>query len=196
MKRMTAGLAGLFVLLVTCSVWAQEPKESPWYPLKKDSTWTYKVMGNSITMKVTGFEKVGNDNAAKIETIVNGKSVANEHIVVKDDGVYRVMINGQKPDAPVKFLELPPKAGASWDVATKIQNQDIKGKFTIKQEDVKVPAGEYKKAIVVDGSDFDIAGMKTNIKYWFAEKTGIVKLSFSLGGMDAVLELEKYEPGK
>jgi hypothetical protein len=142
-------------------------------------------------MKVTGTDKDG----TKIETIVNGKSIASEHVVVKDDGIYRVMINGQKPDAPVRFLKLPPKKGESWDIDTKIQDQAIKGQFVIEEEEVTVPAGKFK-TFKVEGKDFEIAGMKTNITYWFAEKTGIVKIAFSLAGQDAVLELEKYEEGR
>src|SRR5262245_22961968 len=192
MKRLVLGSATFLALAVTCTLSAQDTaKDSPYYPLKKDSTWTYKVMGNLIIMKVSGTDKEG----TKVETIVNNKAIASEHIVVKEDGVYRVMINGAKPEAPVKFLQLPPKGGQSWDVNTKIQGQAIQGKFTTTEEEVTVPAGKFK-TIKVEGKDFDIAGMKTNITYWFAENTGIVKLSFSLGGTDATLELEKYEAGK
>jgi hypothetical protein len=192
MKRYAFGAASFLALAVVCSLHAQDAmKESPYYPLKKDTTWTYKVTGSSITMKVTGHDKDG----AKIETIVNNKSIASEHVVVKDDGIYRVSINGQKPDAPVKFFAIPPKDGTTWDVDTKIQGQAIKGKFTTSTEEVTVPAGKYK-AVKVEGKDFDIAGMKTNITYWFAENVGIVKLTFSLGGMDATLELEKFDGAK
>src|SRR5262249_40563344 len=142
-----------------------------------------------------GFEKVGEVQCAKIETIVNDKVQAFEHVAVGEDGIYRHSINGQKPDAPVCFLKLPPKEGTAWDVNTKIQNQAIAGKFTLKKEKVKVPAGEYE-TIVADGPEFTIAGMKTAIKYWFAPKVGIVKLSFTLGGNDAVLELKSFEQGK
>src|SRR5947209_10767141 len=156
MKRFVVGSAAFLFLAVACTLSAQETgKDSPYYPLKKDTTWTYKVMGNSIVMKVTGSDKDG----TKVETIVNGKAIASEHIIVKDDGVYRTQINGQKPDAPVRFLKLPPKAGESWEVDTKIQGQAIKGKFETSNEEVTVTAGKYK-TLKVEGKDFDIAGMK------------------------------------
>ena len=191
MKRFVFGSAAFLTLAISCTLSAQESgagKETPYYPLKKDATWTYKVMGNQIIMKVAGGDKEG----TKVETIVNGKAIASEHIQVRDDGVYRVMINGQKPEAPVKFLQLPPKAGASWTVETKIQGQPIKGTFVTSEEEITVLGNKYK-TIKVEGKDFDISNMKTNITYWFAEGVGIVKLSFSLGGMDATLELDKYE---
>ena len=192
MKRYAFGSITFLALAVALTAQEGSGKETEWYPLKKDTTWTYKVPGNSIVMKVTNPQ---DKDGAKVETLVNGKSIANEHIQVKDDGVYRTMINGLKPEQPVRFLKLPPKEGESWDVETKIQGQAVKGKFTTSKEKVTVPAGSYD-AFKVEGKDFDIAGMKTNITYWFADKVGIVKLSFSLGGTDAVLELEKYEPGK
>jgi DUF3108-like len=192
MKRYAFGSVTFLALAVALTAQEGGGKETEWYPLKKDTTWTYKVPGNSIVMKVTNAQ---DKDGTKVETLVNGKSIASEHIQVKDDGVYRTSINGLKPESPVRFLKLPPKEGESWDVETKIQGQAVKGKFTTSKEKVTVPAGSYD-AIKVEGKDFDIAGMKTNITYWFAEKVGIVKLSFSLGGTDAVLELEKYEPGK
>jgi hypothetical protein len=185
-------LGAVTFLLAAGGLLAQEAaKETPYYPLKKGNSWTYKVMDKSITMKVAGQEKDG----TKVETLVDDKSVAAEHVLVKEDGVYRTSINGQKPDAPVLFLKLPPKKGDSWTVDTKIQGQDIKGKFTTDEEEVTVPAGKYK-TFKVTGKDFQIAGMKTDITYWFAEKVGIVKLSFGVAGTSATLELEKFVEGK
>jgi hypothetical protein len=190
--RKLFGLVSLFSFLIVCQLAAQEGaatnKESEFYPLKKDATWTYKVGSNSIIMKVTEVKADG----AKLETIVNGKSVASEQILVKDDGIYRTAINGVKPDNPVKILELPPKKDASWNVETKIQGQLIKGKFTTGEEEITVPHGKHK-ATKVTGDNFEIAGMTTKVIYWFVPNLGIAKLSFELGGMKADLELEKYE---
>lgn len=191
LMRKLFGLVSLSSLLIVCQLAAQEgkgAKDSEFYPLKKDSTWTYKVGSNSIIMKVTEVKADG----AKLETIVNNKSVASEQILVKDDGIYRTAINGVKPDNPVKILELPPKKDATWNVETKIQGQLIKGKFTTSEEDITVPHGKYK-ATKVTGDNFEIAGMTTKVSYWFVPNVGIAKLSFELGGMKADLELEKYE---
>jgi hypothetical protein len=189
--RKLFGLVSLFSLLVVYQLAAQEgstAKESEFYPIKKDATWTYKVGSNSIVMKVTDVKTDG----AKIETLVNGKSVASEQILVKDDGIYRTSINGVKPDKPVQILKLPPKKDDTWDVETKIQGQLIKGKFSTGEEEITVPLGKYK-ATKVTGDNFEIAGMTTKVVYWFAPNVGIAKLSFELGGMKADLELEKYE---
>ena len=171
---------------------------SEYYPLKKDTKWVYKVGDTTIEVKVTEVDK---DGGAKLETIVNGKSVASEMVAVKADGVYRTKINTAAIEPQVKFLELkdgkPAAKDATWTVDSKIQEQAVKGKFTITgdKEKVKVPLGEYD-AVVVDGPDFEIAGTKTAVKYWFVEKFGIVKLSYSIGGNEAVLELKEFTEGK
>ena len=33
---------------------------------------------------------------------------------------------------------------------------------------------------MVDGPDFEIAGTKTGVKYWFAKNAGIVKLTYNI----------------
>jgi hypothetical protein len=185
------GLSVAAVFLTSINLSAQE-KTTPLYPLKVDNTWTYKVSGGQIQVKAT--KKNGNEYV--LETSTQGKVSATENVEVKDDGVYRTAVNGLKPDAPIKFLALPAKKGEKWNVNTKVQGQEVQGDFAIKEEDVTVPAGTYKGATLVEGANFKIAGMDTTIKCWFAKDVGIVKLEFKLGGQDATLELEKFEPGK
>jgi hypothetical protein len=60
---------------------------------------------------------------------------------------------------------------------------------------VTVPAGSYD-TIHVKGSGMTVGSTTSDIDYWFAKDVGIVKLRFTLGSQEAVLELEKYEPGK
>jgi len=194
MKRFVAGFALVVLMSLTCGLSAQE-KTSEYYPLKVGNKWTYKVTGSDITMKVAAFEKVGETMCAKIETIINDKAVAYEHIAVAEDGIYRHSLNGVKPDKPVRFLKLPVKKDDSWDIDAKIGSQTIKGKFVTKEEKVKVLNKEYD-TVIADGKDFDINGKQSSIKYWFAKDVGIVKLQFSMDGQDTILELENYEAAK
>lgn len=197
MKRLI-GLSVVALFLTGLSLSAQEKKgtAAELYPLKVGNTWTYKVSGGSIQVKVEKKEMFGGEDAFKLETSAQGKVSATEHIAVKDDGVYRVGVNLLKPDAPIKILPKTPAKGDTWDVKTKVQGQEVEGKFVVKEEDVRVPAGEYKGATLVEGASFKIAGMDTSIKCWYVKDIGIVKLEFKLGGQDATLELEKFESGK
>lgn len=190
MKR----LIGILTLFVATFAVAQEapPKAGVYYPLKKDAKWTYASSQGPIEVKVISEDK----GVFKLETTINGKMAASESIQVKDDGYYRTTINGTKADVPVKFLKLPPAKGDTWDFEFKVQGQTVKGKYVVKQESVKVPAGEYKEAFLVDTQDTTIGNEKATLKTWFAPDVGIVKIQFSLAGQEADLKLEKYEPGK
>jgi hypothetical protein len=198
MRRTVRLALGAVAILAASTALAQTPSNE-YYPLKVGSKWVYKVNDTSIEVKVASFEKEG----AKLETYVNSKQVASEVVEVKADGVYRTKINTTSIEPPVKFLELkdgkPAPKGTSWQIDSKIQNQTVKGKYTIKddQEKVKVPAyPEAVTAVVVDGPDFDIQGTKTSVKWWFAPGKGVVKLSYTIGGTEATLELKEYTEGK
>src|SRR5258708_36208667 len=97
-------VVGLFVSAVGIS--AQE-KSTPLYPLKMRNTWTYNVAGGKIQVKVDKKVNCGNEDCYLLETSAQGKVSATEHVVVKEDGVYRVGVNGLKADTPIKFLALP-----------------------------------------------------------------------------------------
>jgi hypothetical protein len=197
MRRMLRIAAGVMVLMTGSFVLAQDAATTDLYPLKKDSKWEYKVGESKIVVHVASSDASG----ATLETLVNDKVVATETIQVKGDGVYRTKINKTDITPPVKILDLDmgkaKAAGTEWTIDSKIQDQAVKGKFTIKpSEKVKVPAKEYENVVVVDGPDFSIAETKTGVKYWFAPGVGIVKLAYSISGNDAVLELTNYTEGK
>lgn len=197
MRRTMRLALGAVVLLAGSVAVAQNSATTEFYPLKKDTKWTYKVGETTITVKVASVTPEG----ATLETLVNDKPVASEVIQVKPDGVYRTQINKAKIEPPVLILKLDggkvAAKGAKWDVNSKIQDQPVKGSFTIAEdkEKVKVPAGEFE-SVVVNGPDFEIAGTKTGVKYWFAKDKGVVKLTYSIAGNDAVLELKEYAEGK
>jgi hypothetical protein len=194
--RRTVRLAfGAVVLLAASVAMAQTPTD--YYPLKKDTKWVYKVGETTITVKVANSDA----NGATLETLVNDKAVASEIIQAKSDGIFRTQINKAKIEPPVMILKLDggkvAAKGTKWDVNSKIADQPVKGSFTITddKEKVKVPAGEFE-SVVVNGPDFEIAGTKTGVKYWFVKGKGVVKLTYSIAGNDAVLELKEFTEGK
>ena len=202
MRRLTRTVVGAVVVLAaSTAVVAQQPAAgtpgSEDYPLKVVNKWVYKVGETSITVRVASADAAG----ATLETLVNDKVVATETLEVKADGVYRTQINKAKIEPPVKILQLKAgKAdakGTKWTVDSKIAEQPVKGEFTIVEdkEKVKVPAGEFE-SVVVDGPKFEIAGIETGVKYWFAPTKGVVKLTYKIAGNEAVLELKEFTEGK
>ena len=202
MRRTVRLALGAATILAASTALAQtgtqtQTTATEYFPLKANSRWVYKVGEANIEVKVAGSEKDG----FKLDTVVNGKAVASEVVEVKADGVYRTKINQTPIEPAVKILALkdgkPEKKDFNWTIDSKIQQQSVKGKWTIKDDKVKVPAiPDGVDAVVVDGPDFEIAGAKTAVKYWFAPNKGVVKLQYSIGGNDAVLELKEYVEGK
>lgn len=199
MKRL-AGLSVLAALIIAVTVPAQPaagqeaaPTAHPYYPLKLNAEWTYKVQGGPIKVKVAAAEKVaGGLTGYKLVTTAGNKEAANETVAVTPDGVKRFNVGGVTPDAPILFLPADPEATKEWTVDTKVSNQEVKGTFRVDKEKVTVPAGTYD-TIHVKGADMTIGATRTTVEYWFAKDVGIVKLKFTLGSQDATLELEKYD---
>ena len=180
---------------------AAQPPAAPaatgdYFPMKVGAKWVYKVGEAIVTVKIASADKDG----TKVETEVNGKVVASEVLSVTPEGIVRTKINNSEIKPPVMILKLAGgKAvkGDKWAVNSTVQGQSVKGEFTTKddKESVTVPAGKFD-AVAVDGPEFDIAGTKTSIKYYFVAGKGIVKQSYSIQGNEAVLELKEYTEGK
>jgi hypothetical protein len=165
-------------------------------PAKVGTKWIYKAGETTITVKVASNDKDG----IKLETEVNGKTVASEVLKETPEGLVRTKINNSDITPPVLFLKSPAgkiTKGDKWKIESTVLGQSVKGEFTIKddKEAVAVPAGKFD-CVVVDGAEFDIAGTKTGIKLYFAAGKGIVKQQYSIQGNEAVLELKEYVEGK
>ncbi len=171
---------------------------SDYYPLAKGTKWTYTMGQTEVQVEVT--DVTGGE--AKLVTKHSNKVVADENIKVTADGVYRTKVNNTPIEPPVKLLGLKEgKAtkGEKWDVKSKVQQTEVSGNFEVKDTaaTVKIGEKEYKDVAYVEGPKFMIAGTETAVRYWFAPKSGIVKLSYTIGGQDsAPLELKTFEAGK
>jgi len=190
--------AGAVVILVAGTGLAQAPGGgTDLFPVKKGSKWVYKVADQEVTVVASGTEKFDKQDCTKLDTMVGGQTKASELVYVTKDGVYRAKVSEDKVDPPVKFLSLPAKKGDSWKVDSKVKGQTIKGEFKVTDDKakVKVPAGEFD-AVLVEGTDLDIAGSKSTIKQWFAPGKGIVKTVYVIQGNESTVELKEYTEGK
>jgi len=172
--------------------------DSPYYPLKKGTTWEYVADGKKITTTVTDHEKVGDLLCAKIETDLGGGAKMIEHVAVKDDGIYRVRANNEDIKPPFLILKLPPKKGEEWTVDSTAKGFGIKGKFSIAAEDkVKVGKTEYT-AFQVKSAELKMGGQNASMEACFAKDVGMVKQQFKLpgAGLERTIELEKFTAGK
>src|SRR5262245_44228116 len=176
-----------------------EPPASPWYPALIDAAWHYRVGETKLVIRVATLELQGKDLCARLETSESDAVIAVQHVSQTAAGILRVSHNGEKVGPNLMFLKLPPAKGQSWEVDSKIESRSgtetIKGKFTVDEDDVKVPAGEFRKINRVKG-DVKINDKPVTITSWYAERFGMVKQTVSVDGQEYVLELEKFEEGK
>ena len=172
--------------------------QSEYYPLKEGSVWTYKVNGNTTTITVSKFEKVGELNCAVLETRnADGMVLASEHVAVTAKGVLRVKFANMNAEPPLMFLQLPVKTPSTWEFDTKIAAENVKGKFNASAVDeVKVPAGKFEKVVKVASEGFKANNQPISIIYYFAPKVGIIKQEIDINGVKINIELDKYEEKK
>jgi hypothetical protein len=160
--------------------------------------WVYKAAnGQKTIIRATKEEKIGEVNCIKLESVVNNKVVASEHLAALKDGIYRYAGDGKEADPPVLVLKLPPKKGVSWKVDTKLAGHTVRGTFTVSDDQaaVAVPAGKYK-AVVVQTEDTRLDADALMTTLWFAPGVGLIKQVMTYKGKQVELELEKYEAAK
>jgi hypothetical protein len=193
---------GTLVMFSGGMLLAQPPSNAPlesdnYFPLNPKSKWTYAIQDQTVEMKVSGIEKLNDENCTKVDTLMNGNVVASEYFVGRSDGVYRVQIKNDRIVPPVKLLPIPIVKNFEWEINSQVGSQRVSGKFKIKNDSEKVetPAGKFE-AVVIEGKDLDIAGTTTSVTFYLVKGIGIVKLSYSISGAESVMELTKYEAGE
>lgn len=192
-------VAILFVLALTSVGQAQETlTNSPYYPLKLGTTWHYKINDKDVLTRVTKYEAFDSMTCALVESSIDGKVIATEHIAALKNGIYRCAFNNVKAEPPLLLLKLPPKANEIWKIDTKIANDTVSGTFKLMSmnENVTVPAGQFK-AILSGTGDMIIDGTThMTSTYWFAPGKGIVKEMLTFNGSNVLQVLEQFESGK
>jgi hypothetical protein len=196
MVRLSRVLSAFLLLTLCVGLARAQAPATLYYPVVVGATWTYRAGDNRFQIKVAEVKDVAGVTRAKLDLIVGDKVISHEHVGVAKDGVYRYTFEGKEAKPPIKFLELPVKKDATWSVDSKVEGQALTGSFKSGEEDVKVPAGEYKKAVTVTGKDIKANGVPLGITYYFAEKVGMVKQVIDLAGQKVVIELENFEVPK
>lgn len=192
-------IATIAFMLISTGVMQAEPPTSPWYPALINAAWHYRVGEKKLVVRVATHELQGKELCARLETSEDDAVRAVQHVSQTAAGIVRLSHNGEKVTPNLMFLKLPPTKGQSWDVDSKVESPSgaemIKGKFTVDEDDVKVPAGEFRKIIRVKG-ELKINDKAVTITSWYAERFGMVRQTVSVDNQEYLLELEKFEEGK
>lgn len=176
-----------------------KPKEqSPYFPLEKGKSWTYKSGEKTITLKVADFEKSGDDICARLEWRRDKDLISTELVGLRKDGIYRFQQGGADIRTPLRFLKFSgddparPDKGADWELKdVKIGSDEIKGSFRMGDEKIKLGAKEYN-AITVESFGMTVGDKNPLVvKYWFVKDKGLVKSTVQIGGKTTELILQE-----
>jgi len=169
-----------------------------YYPLKEGMVWVY-----SVTSDKRGTTKITVTNLAPRE--IKGKSVfprkwdvggaVKYYFIGKDDhGVYRFAEQKGEGGEPqetkpkVYYLKNPVDRGTTWDISTKLGEDDLKVNVTIEaiREKVQVPGGTYNDCVKVKhecGGPAKEGGggnLSLTAYEWYAPGVGLVKSMFTI----------------
>jgi hypothetical protein len=197
MKWLSGVSLALTLALTASALAADEPKDSPYYPMRDGTKWTYKAGDSKFTVEVTKHEVVQTSNCARFETKQDGKSIASEDVFVKDGSVYRLRSDDKLIDPPVLVLKQPAKAGDVWSIDSKTEAKtSLKGTFKYGEEQITL-AGEKDPvpAVTVHCDDLEANGARYSFTTYYVKDKGMVKQVIEAGGLKINIELEKYEPG-
>jgi hypothetical protein len=197
MNRLCGLSLALIVALTTSAPAADEPKESPYFPMRDGATWTYKSGGSQFTVKVVKHEPVQTYNCARFETIQDGKSIASEDVFLKDGSVYRLRSDDKLIDPPVLVLKQPAKPGDVWNIDSNTESKTaLRGTFKYGEEQITL-AGEKApvQAVTVRCDDLEANGARYAFTTYYVKDKGMVKQKIEAGGLTVDIDLEKYEPG-
>jgi len=171
-------------------------EESPYFPLKIGNAWHYRRGdGVALIVRVAKHEKVGDHPCALLETEIDGRVLAREHLGVTKDGICRFAANGGLADPPFVVFKLPAVKGSTWTVKCKVGPTPVQGTFRLDEAKLEVPAGKYDAmvAITEDSKANDIAVSTTQ---YYVKDVGLVKQLAKIGDRSFLFELEKFVPAK
>ena len=174
------------------------------YPLEVGNRWTYVVhnakdKGKDNTKKTVDVEVERREPYQKhigyILKNTSGAKVTTEHVVVMEDGVYKVQAAETLLTPPLCLIKLGDK-GNTWNVDSKGGTTAIKGTYTVKADTVTVPAGTYEKAFKVSYTNGKSGDKRIDIDCWYVLNIGMVKQHINEKGNEIVLELKKFEAAR
>jgi hypothetical protein len=203
-----------------------KPVDCPQYPLKVGTSWKYIVTSGeqgpakdeakkagtkpeTVTIEVEREEpyvretKNAENKDVKIKYTgfilksVSGSKVQSDHVVVLEDGVYKILVARTEISPPLCFIKFGlKKLGDTWEVDSKSGDKTVKGTFTFEAEGVKVPAGNFKEAYRISFTNNVVGADRVEVQCWYVEKIGMVKQRVLQKEHWIVLELEEFKAAK
>lgn len=211
---MKCSMLPCLVVWAVCAgaVSAQMPLYSEYYPLKVGNRWVYQFIKPKsvesknpprVTIEVEREEiyarmvKVGKNDVIEKWTgyrlkTTSGAKVSHDHDIVLDGGIHRFEIAGKPLTPPLRFFKLPLDPGETWQANSRSGETVLNGTFTWKNENVRVPAGEFPAIFIA----YREANSPIEVDRWFVRGIGMVKQRVKNNTMESLLELESHTLAK
>jgi hypothetical protein len=161
-----------------------------YYPLKPGMTWTYSLLSDKSptrTITVTNLPPREINGVTLTPRKWDKGGASNYYLVGTDNfGVYRYGEAKSETDEPlisqpkVYYLKDPVNKGTTWDIKTKLGDDDLTVNLSIESvnDAVKVPAGSYQDCLKVKhagGNQQNGSAVSLEAYEWYAPGVGLVK---------------------
>ena len=196
----------LIAILLECSLTAfadgaaDTDSFEDFFPLQVNNRWTYRIQGQEERLYIftTQIEKIGAVNCVRLEGRLRGQTVANEHLAIRKEGVFRYRLDGVDIEPPLPICKPIGRSSKAWKLDYKVGEKKASIAYELDWDDIAVPLGKYKALRIQ--SEVPDGNSKLKNTCWYASKVGMVKQVIDDGDNKIVLELEKFErdrvPGK
>lgn len=192
----------LFPLLQASNLYGGEDTVK-YYPLKQGMTWTYSALSEKSETKTI---IVTNLPPREINGLTltprkwdTGGGIKYYLVGTDEYGTYRYGEQNSEQGEPiiakpkVYYIKNPISNGTSWDIKTKLGEDELTVNLTIESldDEVKVPAGTFKNCIKikhVGGNQKNDTSVSVEAFEWYAPDVGLVK------SIVAIKKLEKKQP--
>ena len=172
---------------------AQVGLANDYYPLIEGTSWKFKDSNNKLIIKkVIKEEKIGYYPSVLIEVSDDKSLISTEHVGVTSEGVFRYALDGRRYDQGILLLKNKIKSGDQWSINLVPSGSKIGTEIKVSEEEISVPLGKFK-CFVTTISGKDEKGIVFQLKNYFAEKVGVVKVTIEKDGKSFYdLQLVEY----
>jgi len=171
----------------------------PFYRFSRGASWTYRQSrggtASRVVLTVTG-EEEGKVIQESKEYVEEGKEPRVRTLAWAVEGGYLVWgeYRGGKIVSPLRVYKPGSKKGDTWKSPVGEGKEELEA-VHLGTNEVKVAAGTYPDAIQV-AFRFGSPGEKPLLEIVLVPKVGMVRFGGSAGGVQAVMELAEFRPGK
>ena len=170
-------------------------------PLALGSRWTYSINDNAkIELRITKIEKVGGVACAKLESMINGRTVSSEWLAYHNNALRCFRSDTQEGKVvfktPLNRMPIPAKIDTTWKSSWSGPDGTVfKGEFELAAgKKMEFNKKSYSTTVVSGSVTGEGANIDTVVHY--AKGVGPLRQAMVLNGRDLLMKLLEFHPGR